>query len=62
MTTAQTIREARLAAGLTQEAAARKLGVSLTSWCRWEQGVSLPKLQNIRPIADVLGIEPEKLL
>ncbi len=36
--TADAIREARAAAGLSQEAAARKVGVSGSTWAKWEAG------------------------
>ncbi|KKM05083.1 hypothetical protein LCGC14_1757650, partial [marine sediment metagenome] len=35
MATPETIRTARLAAGLTQETAARQCGVSYNTWARW---------------------------
>lgn len=38
----QEIKELRAKLGLTQEALARKLGVSLFTVCRWEQGRSKP--------------------
>ena len=40
--TPKEIRKAREGAGLTQEALARELGVSLSAVCRWEQGVRSP--------------------
>jgi len=62
MTTSEKIREARQAAGLSQEAAARKLDVSASTWAHWEQGVNEPRLEAFRRIAKLLGVNPGDLL
>ena len=40
-------------AGLTQEAAAEQIGVSVTSLQNWESGVNKPSMSNVRKIAEV---------
>jgi len=47
MTFADRIRAARLAAGLTQPAAARLLGVSLATVCNWEKGRTEPPTEPV---------------
>ena len=39
--------------GLTQEAAAEQIGVSVTSLQNWESGVNKPSMSNVRKIAEV---------
>lgn len=57
----ENIRLAREAMGLSQEAAARKIGVSLVTWNRWERGhVDIPS-SRIPEIAEVLGTSPVQL-
>jgi transcriptional regulator with XRE-family HTH domain len=54
---ARTIRSARLAAKLTQAAAAAAIGVSERTWTRWEAGVTAPPpyaLDAIRGSLDAL--------
>jgi transcriptional regulator with XRE-family HTH domain len=40
---AKTLKERRLAMGLTQEAISRLMDVSLFTWSRWERQNSIPK-------------------
>ncbi|MBF2097482.1 MAG: helix-turn-helix transcriptional regulator [Gloeomargaritaceae cyanobacterium C42_A2020_066] len=50
------IREARLAAGLTQSALAELLGVSRTSVINWEMGRALPSFSHLVRLREVLGL------
>ena len=55
------IKEARLAAGLSQEAVARELKppMSRLSVLRWEQGKPDPPGPRIAQLANILGVRPE---
>lgn len=55
--TGPAIRAARLAAGLTQEAAAERHGVSQPQWSDWERGVRTPGVDQLAAIAATLGCE-----
>lgn len=61
MNISQNIRAARLAAGLTQQALADKLGVAVMAVNRWENG-STPRADRIVPIAAALNVQPGELL
>lgn len=56
------IREARLAAGFTQEQLAEKVDISSSFLSRVENGASMPAVSTIGEIAEKLGIRPERLL
>ena len=58
---ARNLRRLRLAVGLSQEAAARQLGVSLITWNRWECQKAKPNLDVLQRIADVLQTTPADL-
>jgi len=52
------LREARIRLGLTQEEAARRLGVSVSTLSRWERGEHLPRSRPIlERIREVLGVD-----
>lgn len=51
----ETLRQARQAAGLTQEEAARRSGIRLRQWCRYERGENVPSPERQDAIARVLG-------
>ena len=55
------IRNARLAAGLTQEELARKMQVSSSMIGIYENGVRKPKLDTINRFAVALGCDPSEL-
>lgn len=55
------LRKAREAAGLTQEAVARKLGVNRTTYSRYEVGSRTPDVAMALRIATVLGRNVEDL-
>lgn len=48
--------------GLSQQEAARELGVSLHTLLRWEKGVREPRLDEIRKLADLFGCTPADLV
>lgn len=61
-TVARRIKECRVAAGHTQESLARELDVSWLTVSRWERGQNEPPLQQLRKIAETLGVQPSELL
>lgn len=59
---AERLRLARRYAGMTQEDAARELGVTVRTYARWEKGVTLGFLKETERIAEVFGTTPEAIL
>ena len=55
------LRQARIAAGLTQLELATRLGVTSTTVHMWEHGDRVPRASRVAAIAAVLGIDPEEL-
>lgn len=49
------IRAGRIAAGLSAEKAARRLGVARRTWLRWEEGKSSIPVELLPSIAEVVG-------
>jgi transcriptional regulator with XRE-family HTH domain len=63
MTFGETLRELRVAAGMTQTGLAARIGVSGVYVCRAETGVTQPPtMERVRQIADVLGVPSDRLL
>jgi len=56
------LRQARESAGLTLQSASVEMGVALTTWHRWERGVTEPDFATLGKIAAVLGTSPARLL
>lgn len=56
------LKTARRLAGLTQEDAARALGVTLKTYARWERGETRGFLRQLGSIAETFGVTPEQLL
>ncbi len=54
---AQTLRAARIRAGLTQVAVAANVGVSQPTVSQWEAGIAEPTLANLRRLAAVLALD-----
>ncbi len=54
------LKNARQAQGLSMAAAAREVGVSRTAWLYWERGAP-PRLENAKKVADLLGVQVERL-
>lgn len=51
-----TLKAARVNAGLTQEQAAKKLGVSRSTLQNWETGKSFPKQPNICAMCEIYDV------
>ena len=58
---AERLREWRIGLGLTQEGAAKRLGVSQASWCDWENGKKTPQLPHALRLAKITQIPIEEL-
>ena len=56
------LRDARNAAGLTQESAAESLGVSRQTVSKWENGSADPSTTNLLALAKLYGVAAEELL
>ena len=52
----------RLRKGLTQQQLAGKIGVSHQTVSKWESGVSFPRKDKIKRVADILGVEVGQLM
>jgi transcriptional regulator with XRE-family HTH domain len=50
------LRELRERQGLSQEDAARKVGITHRQWQRWETGASMPYPRNLDAVASAFGI------
>jgi transcriptional regulator with XRE-family HTH domain len=53
--------ELRAGSGLSQEAIARVLGISVGQVSRWENGKSVPHPTNRRKLAKLLNVQAEDL-
>jgi transcriptional regulator with XRE-family HTH domain len=62
MTFATNLRAARIAAGLTQQALADRLGVHQPLIVRWERGQTSPGVHWLPRIAEALGCEVGRLI
>ena len=62
MNIAKKISERRKELGMTQEVLAEKLSLTAQAVSRWENGWSLPDIENIRLIAEALKISPSALI
>ena len=56
------LKDARNAAGLTQESAAESLGVSRQTVSKWENGSADPSTTNLLALAKLYGVAAEELL
>ena len=52
-----TLKAARVNAGLTQEEAAKSIGVTKNTIYRWEIGVSSPSFKRLHTICEVYGVD-----
>ena len=57
----QTIKEQRIALGITQEQLAKQLGVTQGAIAQWEKGVTNPSFKMLPRLAEALGISVDKL-
>ena len=55
------LKKARENAGLKQHEVAKKLGITLTSYQRFEYGTRLPSLSTAFKLAEILGTSVEAL-
>lgn len=56
------LRRQRKLFGLSQEQAARRIGVSQGTYCDWENGKNSPQPSNFKKLSRVLEIDPKILL
>ena len=56
------IRTARLAAGLTQKELAARMGVNYQMLQKWEYGTFRPNAENLVKLAGALGMSVEELI
>lgn len=56
------LKEARKAAGFTQQAAADAFGIQLRGYCRWEAGENEPSLVTLAAIARTFNVSVDYLL
>ena len=59
---ASAIRDLRKAAGMSQEEAAERIGVSNATWSRWEAGKHVPTSHHLREVAEVFRINPDSFI
>lgn len=57
-----TLKAARVNAGLTQEAAAKALGKTKGTLCRWEQGKGTIDIKDFLKMCDMYHVAPERVL
>lgn len=62
MTFGEKLKEARKEAGLSQEQFAEKLSVSRSAVAKWESDKGMPDVNNLKVIAQLLGISIDYLL
>ncbi len=62
MTTGEKIKEARTAAGLSQEQFAEKLCISRQAVTKWETGRGMPDIMNLKAISALLDVSIDWLL
>lgn len=51
----------RKAAGLSQDSVAEELGITRQSVSRWEQGLNIPSLDNLRLLGQLYGVSLDEL-
>lgn len=56
-----TLKAARVNAGLTQEAAAKSLSVSVSTLKSWEKGLTFPKQPQIMRLCEVYGVNYDNI-
>jgi transcriptional regulator with XRE-family HTH domain len=55
------LKSIRKSRGFSTEAAARHLGVALSTWWKWESGQTTPSPMALRQLAEKFGPELDKL-
>lgn len=51
------IKKLRLEKGFTQNYMAKKIGVSIAAYLKWEYGIGKPNEDNLKKLKEVLGIK-----
>lgn len=54
------IAELRKQKGLTQEAVARRLGITSQAVSKWEKGVNIPDISFLKELSEILDVEVEE--
>lgn len=62
MTIGESIRSIRMFRKFKQEDVASKIGVSLQTYNKWENGKTEPKASQLKKIADVLGVKADAIV
>lgn len=57
-----TLKAARVNAGLTQEEAATRFGISAGTLGNWEKGISFPDAQQVKEICALYGVPYDNLI
>lgn len=55
------LKTARVAARMTQEQAAEKLGTTAATLCRWERGTATPKVTTFFRLCELYGVSPSDI-
>lgn len=58
----ENLKEARLAAGMSQKDVAEKIGVAKSTYSLYESGSREPDVSKIRKLAEILGVSGDMLL
>lgn len=59
---AERLKSARIAAGLTQQSLADKVGITLRGYCRWESGQTEPSFGTVVEVCRILDVTSDYLL
>lgn len=62
MTMGEKIKEARMSCGLSKEKVAELVGVNLKTIIKWESDQSIPSIENLFKLAEVLGTSTDTLI
>lgn len=55
------LRAARERKGLSQDDAARRVGVKVGAWGAWERGQQVPAMERLAKVVEVLEVEPSEV-
>lgn len=62
MQLSDTLKTLRYKAGLTQAQLAERVGISTQGYQKYEYGQAMPAPDKIKPLADALGVSPDRLI
>ena len=57
-----TLKALRANADMTQKETAEKIGVSTTTWSRWEKRERYPDVKQVEKIAEVFGVSYDDII